>query len=124
MKLSRTQILALVVLAVAWLARSTPVAIPQPDKPVAADMVAFVYESDIGPLPAYVYGAGYELGVKVRYVDDDVTTGLGGQPLEIAKAIVAARAIGLPAMIVLGKGNVLSVQVLPDSKAAVLGAMP
>ena len=127
MKLSLTQIVLLVALVAIWFVKSDQVTPPPtPVVEVKADLVAFVYESEDGALPSYVFGASAELverGINVRPIDDDVETGLGGLPIEIAKAIVAGRANGLPAMVVMGGGDVLSVMNLPSSKEAISEAV-
>ena len=92
--------------------------------PAKADIAAVVYESEDTPLPSYVIGAANEikkLNIAVRLIDDDVETGLGKQPIEIARAIIAGRANGLPALVVMGGGVVLKVMDLPTSKEDIVG---
>jgi hypothetical protein len=55
--------------------------------------------------------------------DKDVITGGGEVPAQIKPAIQAAVNNGLPALVVLAKGEVISVQNLPSSEAEILEAV-
>ena len=129
MKLSKAQAVALALLAIAWVVRSADsVPTVPPDTPVEVktDLAAVVYESEEMSLAPYVIGAANEIGasgIEVRLIDDDVTTGNDNQPAQVKLAIEAARANGLPALVVMGGGKVLRVVDLPTSKEAIVGAV-
>lgn len=94
--------------------------------PSRADTVAVVYESsDIIPEP-YVTGALNKLneaGFQTRVFDQDITTGDGEVPLHIKEAIKAATNNGLPSLVVLGGGKVISVQDLPKTEQQIVEAV-
>ena len=127
MKLTRNQIVLLVALVAIWFVKSDQVTPPPtPVAPAKADLVAVVYESEDTALASYVIGAGEQMkeaGLAVRYIDDDVRNGVGGQPIELQRAILAGRANGLPALVVLGGGKVLNVMNLPASREAIIEAV-
>ena len=90
------------------------------------DMVAVVYESSDGIPKPYVTGALNKLneqGLQVRIFDKDVVTGEGEIPSQIRPAIQAAVNNGLPALVVLSKGEVISVQNLPKSESEIVEAV-
>jgi hypothetical protein len=94
-----------------------------PSKP---DMVAVVYESSDNIPEPYVTGALNALssdGFQVRVFDKDVVTGGGEVPSQVREAISEAVRNGLPALVVLSNGSVVSVQDLPTSKSAILEAV-
>ena len=92
----------------------------------APDTVAVVYESsDIIPLP-YVTGALGKLqadGLQTRIFDKDVVTGTGQVPEYLKNAIEEATKNGLPALVVLSKGNVIKVQDLPKTESEIIEAV-
>jgi hypothetical protein len=90
------------------------------------DMVAVVYESSDGIPKPYVTGALNKLneqGFQVRIFDKDVVTGEGEIPAQIQPTIQAAVNNGLPALVVLSKGEVISVRNLPKSESEILEAV-
>ena len=94
--------------------------------PTKADTVAVVYESyDTIPLP-YVTGALGKLqadGLQTRIFDKDVVTGTGQVPEYLQNAIEEAIKNGLPALVVLSKGNVIKVQDLPKTESEIIEAV-
>ncbi len=94
-----------------------------PPKP---DMVAVVYESSDNIPEPYVTGALNELssqGIQARVFDKDVVNGNNQIPEEVEKAVSEAQKNGLPALVVLGGGNIISVQNLPKTKDEIMGAV-
>tara|TARA_R110000824_G_C14775727_1_gene631420 strand:- start:140 stop:502 length:363 start_codon:yes stop_codon:yes gene_type:complete len=89
------------------------------------DMVAVVYESSDDIPEPYVTGALNKLtaeGFQSRIFDKDVVTGGGEIPSQIKNAITAANNNGLPALVILGNGKVISVQDLPKTEQQIMEA--
>ena len=90
------------------------------------DTVAVIYESsDTIPHP-YVTGALGILqadGLQTRIFDKDVVTGTGQVPEYLKNAIREATKNGLPALVVLSKGNVIKVQDLPKTESEIIEAV-
>jgi len=90
------------------------------------DTVCVVYESsDTIPAP-YVTGALGSLqadGLQTRIFDKDVVTGQGQIPKSLKDAIEKANENGLPALVVLSKGNVIKVQDLPKTESEIIEAV-
>lgn len=98
------------------------------DSPVISkpDMVAVVYESSNNIPEPYVTGALNTLiseGFQARVLDKDVVTGGGEVPIQLREALSEAVRNGLPALVVLSNGSVVSVQDLPKTQAAILEAV-
>jgi len=90
------------------------------------DTVAVVYESSDDIPAAYVTGALNKLtadGLQARIFDKDVVTGGGEVPSQIKDAITAANDNGLPALVVLSNGKVISVQDLPKTEQQIVEAV-
>ncbi len=93
--------------------------------PSSADTVAVVYESSDNIPEPYVTGALKKLndaGLQTRVFDQDITTGSGEVPHHIKEALKAATNNGLPALVVLGGGKVISVQDLPKTEQQIVEA--
>lgn len=89
------------------------------------DTVAVVYESSNSIPAPYVTGALNKLtaaGLQARVFDKDVVTGGGEVPRQIKEAITAANDNGLPALVVLSNGKVISVQDLPKTEQQIVEA--
>ena len=89
------------------------------------DTVAVVYESSETIPPPYVTGALGSLqadGLQTRIFDKDVVTGTGQVPEYLRNAIREATKNGLPALVVLSKGNVIKVQDLPKTESKIIEA--
>ena len=121
MKLTKYQTLALALLAIAWLSKHGGVA------PLASiDQCCIIYETGESALRPHVVAAVREIansGIDVYMGDDDVVTGDGDVPERLAKAIEAARANGMPALVLLANGEVRQAMDLPESKEAILEAV-
>ena len=93
--------------------------------PTKADTVAVVYESSDTIPPPYVTGALGKLqadGLQTRIFDKDVVTGTGQVPEYLKNALEEATKNGLPALVVLSKGNVIKVQDLPKTESEIIEA--
>ena len=89
------------------------------------DTVAVIYESSDTIPPPYVTGALGILqadGLQTRIFDKDVVTGTGQVPEYLKNAIEEATKNGLPALVVLSKGNVIKVQDLPKTESEIIEA--
>ena len=85
--------------------------------------LAVVYES-AGFVPApYVYGVLKETGIPSRIIDQHVEAADGQPPANLAAAIEAAQAHGLPALVFLSGSSVSRVISLPQTRAALLEAV-
>tara|TARA_R100000315_G_C5213098_1_gene126855 strand:- start:751 stop:1122 length:372 start_codon:yes stop_codon:yes gene_type:complete len=90
------------------------------------DTVAVIYESSDTIPPPYVTGALGNLqadGLQTRIFDKDVVTGAGQVPEYLKNAIDEATKNGLPALVVLSKGNVIKVQDLPKTESEIIEAV-
>ena len=90
------------------------------------DTVAVIYESSDTIPPPYVTGALGSLqadGLQTRIFDKDVVTGTGQVPEYLKNAIIEATNNGLPALVVLSKGNVIKVQDLPKTESDIIEAV-
>ena len=90
------------------------------------DTVAVIYESSDTIPPPYVTGALGSLladGLQTRIFDKDVVTGTGQVPEYLKNAINEATKNGLPALVVLSKGNVIKVQDLPKTESEIIEAV-
>ena len=88
--------------------------------------VAVIYESSDTIPPPYVTGALGSLqadGLQTRIFDKDVVTGTGQVPEYLKNAINEATKNGLPALVVLSKGNVIKVQDLPKTESEIIEAV-
>jgi hypothetical protein len=86
-----------------------PVVVVEPVKP---DQVVFVYEQRDGSVPPAIAAALDKLnraGIDASPFEDDSTDGDDDVPEQYKVALDAARLAGLPALVVLGKGNVLDI---------------
>lgn len=100
----------------------------EPAPPVidAKALVSIVYESSATPVPRQVHNARFELeakGYEVRVVDADVVTGTGTVPLPLKPAIEAARAQGLPALVITNGEKVLKKIALPATAEEIVKAV-
>jgi hypothetical protein len=79
---------------------------------VQPDQVVYVYEQRSGSVPSAI-AAGLDklnrAGIDASPFEDDSTDGGGDVPEQYAAALDAARLAGLPALVVLGKGDVLTI---------------
>lgn len=94
-----------------------------PSKP---DTVAVVYESSNQIPKPYVTGALGKLqadGLQTRIFDKDVITGTGAVPNKLKEAIEKAIENGLPALVILSDGKVVSVQDLPKTESEIIEAV-
>ncbi len=103
---------------------------PSPKPPVvvttAPDAAVYVYEKDDTAIPSEVKAAMSKLnsdGLTASFYEDDTPDGSGDVPEQFKAALEAARKAGLPALVVLGKGEVLKVVKEPKSEAQVLEAV-
>tara|TARA_R100001509_G_C4762725_1_gene180279 strand:+ start:231 stop:602 length:372 start_codon:yes stop_codon:yes gene_type:complete len=90
------------------------------------DTVAVIYESSETIPAPYVTGALGILqadGLQTRIFDKDVVTGTGQVPQYLKNAINEATKNGLPALVVLSKGNVIKVQDLPKTESEIIEAV-
>lgn len=90
------------------------------------DTVCVVYESSHTIPQPYVTGALGKLqadGLQTRIFDKDVVTGTGEIPTNLKQAIDAATSNGLPALVVLSKGDILSVRNLPKTESEIIEAV-
>ena len=62
-------------------------------------------------------------GLQTRIFDKDVVTGTGQVPQYLKNAINEATKNGLPALVVLSKGNVIKVQDLPKTESEIIEAV-
>ena len=93
-----------------------------PSKP---DTVAVVYESSNQIPKPYVTGALGKLqadGLQTRIFDKDIVTGDGQVPNYLKEAIEKAIENGLPALVVLSNGKIVSVQDLPKTESEIIEA--
>ncbi len=98
----------------------------QPPVTTKADQVVYVFEKDMTVVPKPVALAIRNLntqGIVATTFENDTTTGLGGIPLKDSEAVKAARATGLPCLVVLSKGKVLRVIKNPKEEKEVMEAV-
>ena len=98
---------------------------PLPTNPTAA---VYVYEKDQGSVPGPVSQALHRLNTEresfvASAVDQDIVTGGGTVPAQFQAAIAAARAAGLPALVILGESGVLRVLLNPTTEAEIMEAV-
>lgn len=102
-----------------------PWTVPVVTVPTAADRVVYVYEKDASLVPTGVTVALDTLnrrGLVANLYEADVTDGDGDVPTQFAAALTAAKAAGLPALVVLSGSSVLRVVPGPDTVEAVMEA--
>lgn len=90
-----------------WTPTPKPPVVVVPDKP-KPDAVVYVYEKDDTAIPSEVMVMLDKLnraGILATDIDDDVTDGDGQVPDQYKAAIDAARLAGLPAIVLLSKGE-------------------
>ena len=87
------------------------------------DKAVLVYESEGYTPPAGVAAALSESGLDTRVVDQDVVTGDGKTPADVAPAINAAKKHGLPAVVLLRGGVVVDVFSVPETAEALREAL-
>lgn len=105
---------------------------PDPPPPVDPDNKAlaatFVYEKDEHVVPAAVLSGLNKLNRERKIIatllDDDTTDGGGNIPEQYKLIVPAARAAGLPALVVTGAKGVIRVVKSPTTEAQVLEAAP
>jgi hypothetical protein len=93
-----------------------PPVVVEPPKP-KPDAVVYVYEKDDTAMPSEVMTMLDRLnraGILATDIDDDVTDGDGQVPDQYRAAIDAARLAGLPAFVLLSKGEFLDYADLAD----------
>lgn len=98
---------------------------PLTTNPTAA---VYVYEKDQGSVPGPVSQALHRLNTErdsfaASAIDQDITTGGGTVPAQFQAAIAAARAAGLPALVILGESGVLRVLPNPTTEAEIMEAV-
>jgi hypothetical protein len=94
--------------------------------PAKANRAVYVYEKDATPVPTGVTVALDALnrrGIVANLYEADTTDGDGDVPTQFAAALEAAKASGLPALVVLSGSSVLRVVPAPATDAAVLEAV-
>ena len=94
--------------------------------PAKPDMVVVVYESSDNLPEPYVTGALLRIqagGLQTRIFDKDVVTGTGAAPTSLKGAIEKAVENGLPALVILSNGKVVSVQDLPKTESEIIEAV-
>lgn len=99
-----------------------------PPGPTVGTAVVYVYEKDDGGVPPAISAAISELNappfnLRAGTTDDDVTDGSGAIPDQYAVSIPAARAAGLPALVVTAGKAVKKVVKAPTTKEQVLEAI-
>lgn len=102
---------------------TVPVVVVQPAK---ADRAVYVYEKDESAVPTGVTVALDKLnraGIVANLYEADTTDGDGDVPTQFAAALEAAKAAGIPALVVLSGTSVLRVVPAPATDAAVLEAV-
>ena len=98
---------------------------PLTTNPTAA---VYVYEKDQGSVPGPVSQALHRLNTErdsfaASAIDQDIVTGGGTVPAQFQAAIAAARAAGLPALVILGESGVLRVLPNPTTEAEIMEAV-
>lgn len=88
----------------------------------------YIYEKDRGTPPAPVLAAlnrlNRERGIKATAIDKHVTDGTGDTPEQYKAAVAAAKANGLPALVVMAGNEVVKVVSDPRTEEAVMEAVP
>ena len=87
------------------------------------DKAVLVYESEGYTPPAYVPAVLSESGLNTRVVDQDVVTGDGNTPADVAPAIDAAKKNGLPAVVLLRGDTVVDVFSVQETAEALREAL-
>lgn len=128
--------LALIVMLAVYILASGAIPLPwinpQPDTPVVttpkATAATYVYEKDQTAVPPPVSFAlnrlNREKGVVATLFEDDTTDGTGEIPDQYRVPVTAARAAGLPALVVTGGDTVLNVVKNPKTEQETFEAVP
>lgn len=110
--------------AVPWPAPTPPTVVA----PGPATAVAYVYEKDESPVPTAVTAGlnkiNRERKIPANLIEADTVNGGGEVPTQFRPALDAAKAAGLPALVVLSGTAVLRVVPAPGTIDAVVGAVP
>jgi len=97
---------------------------PKPDKPTpdGEKRVVIVHETANGvPLQVEVARKSLEINnIQLILTDDDAATGGGSTPKFLQSSIEAAKAVGIPAMVVTVGGEVVKSLPLPDTGAEIV----
>lgn len=100
---------------------------PPPVSPGTATAATLVYEKDLHQIPAPVAAAfdkiNREKKIVATFFEQDTVDGTGQTPEQYKTALAAARAAGLPALVVTAKGNLLRVVKNPKTEAEVFEAI-
>ena len=117
-----------VILAAAWWVTSKGVVIVPPVPVVKATAATFVYEKSDHVVPSAVLSAlnklNREKGIIATVFEEDTTDGTGEVPTQYQAALAAAKAAGLPALVVTAGKDVLRVVKNPKTGQEVLEAVP
>ena len=101
---------------------------PIPSLTTKATAATYFYEKDSGGVHSEVTKALGKLNERVGFIatkhEDDGTNAAGSIPKQHAKSLPAARAVGLPALVVLAGDRVLRTVSKPTTEAQVLEAVP
>jgi hypothetical protein len=108
-----------------------PVVTPDPTNPPLPQKVTaavYVWEKDRAAVPAGVATALQRLnsagsGIVASDFEQDSVTGSGNVPKQYAAALTAAKAAGVPCLVVLSGDTVLRVVKDPQTEAAVLESL-
>lgn len=104
-----------------------PVPIPIPTPATKATAVTFVFEKDSHVVPSPVLAAlnrlNRERAIIATVFEQDTKDGTGDVPEQYKAALDAAKAAGLPALVVLNGKDVLRVVKDPKTEAQVLEAV-
>lgn len=96
--------------------------------PELATAAVYVYEKDDGAVPVGVTVGlnrlNRERGIVATLLEADSTDGGGDVPEQYQEALAAAKASGLPCLVVLAGSTVLSVTPAPADADAILRAVP
>lgn len=113
--------------------KATPPPPPDPDDPdppptTRATAATYVYEKDQHVIPVQVLAAlnrlNRERGIVATVLEADTTDGTGEVPEQYRVALEAAKAAGLPCLVVTGAAGVIRVVKNPTTEQAVLDAVP
>jgi hypothetical protein len=96
--------------------------------PSKATAAVYVYEKNTGGVPPVVQSAIGKLNERENFIatthEDDATNAQGVIPAQYKNAVPAARAAGLPALVVSAGEKVLRTVTKPTTAAQVIDAVP
>jgi len=108
--------------------RPPPITDPTKPPPQQATGAVYIFEKDLHQVPRPVSAALNRLNLEresfvAAELDQDVIAGSGQAPAQYQAALAAAKAAGLPALVVLGPSGVLRVVRDPKTEADVMEAV-